>query len=82
MENSIGEDIKIIEDFTKLVQDNSNPELYSNENYTKCTEFQPERNTTNTLYNLINYSGKSFGDPGFENDCILNGNNSFIAALK
>ena len=70
--------IKIIEDFTKLVQDNSNPELYSNENYTKCTEFQPERNTTNTLYNLINYSGKSFGDPGFENDCILNGNNSFI----
>ena len=70
--------IKIIEDFTKLVQDNSNPALYSNENYTKCNEFQPERNTTNTLYDLIKYSGKSFGDAGFENDCTLNGNNSFI----
>ena len=71
---------EIINDFYDLVKNNSNPALYAETNtfLSDCLDSEGERKNNNTLYNLINYSGKSFGDPGFENDCKLNGNNTFL----
>ena len=71
---------EIINNFYDLVKNNSNPALYAETNtfLSDCLDSEGERKNNNTLYNLINYSGKSFGDPGFENDCKLNGNNTFL----
>lgn len=71
---------EIIDNFYDLVKSKSNPELYAETNtlLSNCLDSGEERKKNNTLYNLINYSGKSFGDPGFENDCKLNGENTFL----
>ena len=75
---------KIINDFVDFIGNQSEVGLFdesTNQNYKDCinnNDTENEINQTNQIYDLIDYSGKDVGDPGFENDCLLNGKNTFF----
>lgn len=75
---------KIINDFVDFLGNHSEEGLFNetyNEKYKDCIQnntTENQTNQTNQIYDLIEFSGKNLGDPGLENDCLLNGNNTFF----